>query len=111
MKLRAEAFVGRNYQFSAQKTWALNGTGKPAKVVDCTFSSEGGRGLIKAAARELGLKERMPLSVKAPLIFGVVVGILSIGGVLVSLAARRLVKHTSRKVLPTHSLPGSDTAY
>lgn len=84
LKLQAEAFVGRKYQFSAQKTWGLNGTGKPAKVVDYSFSSEEGRGLIKAAAREVGLKERMPLSVKAPLIFGVVVGIVSIGGVLVA---------------------------
>lgn len=82
LKLQAEAFVGRKYQFSSQKTWALNGKREPAKVVDYTFSSEEGRGLIKAAAREVGLKERMPLSVKAPLIFGIVVGVLSIGGVL-----------------------------
>jgi hypothetical protein len=82
LKMQAEAFVGRKYQFSSQKTWALNGKGEPAKVVDYTFSSAEGRGLIKAAAREVGLKERMPLSVKAPLIFGIVVGVLSIGGVL-----------------------------
>jgi hypothetical protein len=86
LRLQAEAFVGRRYQFSAQKTWALNGAGEPAKVVDYTFSSEEGRGLIKAAARQMGLKERMPLSVKAPLIFGIVVGVVSIGGVLVAWA-------------------------
>lgn len=85
LKLQVEAFVGRTYQFSTQKTWGLNGRGEPAKVVDYTFSSEEGRGLIKAAAREVGLKERMPLSVKAPLILGIVLGILSIGGVLVAL--------------------------
>jgi hypothetical protein len=84
LQLQAEAFVGRKYQFSAQKTWALNGRGELAKVVDYTFSSEEGRGMIKSAAREVGLKERMPLSVKAPLIFGIAVGIVSIGGVLVA---------------------------
>ena len=84
LELQAEAFVGRKYQFSAQKRWALNGSFEPAKVVDYTFSSEEGRGLIKAAAREVGLKERMPLSVKAPLIFGISVGVLSVGGVLVA---------------------------
>jgi hypothetical protein len=86
LNLQAEAFVGRKYQFSARKTWALNGEGEPAKVVDYTFSSEEGRGMIKAAAREVGLKERMPWSVKAPLIFGIAVGVLSVGGVLVAWA-------------------------
>lgn len=82
LSLHAEAFVGRKYQFSFQKTWALNGEGEPAKVVDYRFNSEEGRGLIKAAARDLGLKEHMPWSVKAPLIFGIVVAVVSIGGVL-----------------------------
>ena len=86
LKLNAEAFVGRKYQFSAQKTWALNDERKPAKVVDYKFSSEEGRGMIKAAAREVGLKERMPWSVKAPLIVGIAAGVLSVGGVLVAWA-------------------------
>lgn len=84
LSLHADGFVGRKYQFSFNRTWAFNEQGEPSKVVDYTFSSEEGRALIKAAARDLGLKERMPWSVRAPLIVGIGAAVLSIGGVLVA---------------------------
>ena len=69
-----ERFVGRKYELSFQKTVALSERGRVEKVVDYRFSSEEGRRLIKAAAREQGLKEHMPLSAK----IGLWVAILTI---------------------------------
>jgi hypothetical protein len=70
---RLERFVGRKYELSMNKTIALSERGRVEPVVDYRFSSEEGRGLIKAAARELGLREHMPASAKFGLWFALAV--------------------------------------
>ena len=71
-----ERFVGRKYELSFQKTVAVSERARVEKVVDYTFSSEEGRRLIKAAAKEQGLKEHMPLNAK----IGLWVAILVVAG-------------------------------
>jgi hypothetical protein len=82
--------VGRSFELSSEKVWAFDESGRPGKVVDYTFSSEEGRRLVKGAIAEVGLEERMPWSAKAPLIFAVVVLVLTLGGLAVAAALGQL---------------------
>ncbi len=66
-----ERTLGRSYQFSFEKAWVLDESGRPEKVLDYTFSSKEGRSLVQAAIAEVGLKERMPWVAKSALIFGI----------------------------------------
>lgn len=50
--------------FTREKIWALSDRGRIEPVVDYKFNSREGRDLIRLVARQLGLKERQPLSVK-----------------------------------------------
>ncbi len=76
---RAEVIRGRIYRWGARKIWTLDGQGRFRKVVDYSFDTTEGRDLICRAARSLGWRERMPLSVKLGLVAAVVGGV---GGVV-----------------------------
>jgi hypothetical protein len=79
----AKRSMGRSIEFSFEKTWALGGSGRLAKVVDYTFSSEEGRRIIEGAIKELGLDERMPWVAKGPLILAIgVLVLLALSGVV-----------------------------
>ena len=80
-----ERFVGRKLQFGTAKIWAPGLDGRLEKVVDYTFSSEEGRGLITDAAREIGLTQRQPLSVRIGTTVAIVAVVLVVLGVLVDL--------------------------
>ncbi|BBY09074.1 hypothetical protein [Mycobacterium noviomagense] len=82
---------GRVFSFSRQKIWALSDRGRIEPVVDYRFNAREGRDLIRMVARQLGLKERQPLSFKIPLamvvatsaffaIYGLVLLVLRITG-------------------------------
>ncbi|MFC4785673.1 hypothetical protein ACT8ZV_14425 [Nocardioides sp. MAHUQ-72] len=71
----AERTRGRSYELSFQKSWALNEQGKPAKVVDYSFSSEKGRKLITGVADELGLRQRRGTEEKVGIAFALVGGV------------------------------------
>jgi hypothetical protein len=60
---------GRIISFSRQRIWALSDRGRIEPVVDYRFNSREGRDLIRAVAKQLGLKERMPMSIKIASIF------------------------------------------
>lgn len=55
---------GRIFSLSRGKIWALSDRGRIEPVVDYKFNSREGRDLIRAVARQLGRKERQPLSLK-----------------------------------------------
>ena len=50
--------LGRNIEVGFEKTWAIREDGTVGKVVDYSFNSEEGRGLVTLVAKELGLKQR-----------------------------------------------------
>jgi hypothetical protein len=58
---------GRVISLSRQKIWALSERGRVEPVVNYRFNSREGRDLIRLVARQLGLKERQPLSFLAPM--------------------------------------------
>jgi len=59
---------GRILGFSREKIWALSDRGRIEPVVDYRFNSREGRDLIRAVARQLGLKERLPFSLMFSLV-------------------------------------------
>jgi hypothetical protein len=59
---------GRILTFQREKIWALSDRGRIEPVVDYRFNSREGRDLIRLVARQQGLKERLPMSVKISLI-------------------------------------------
>jgi hypothetical protein len=59
---------GRIFSLSRQKIWALSDRGRIEPVVDYKFNSREGRDLIRAVARQLGLKERLPFSLMFSLV-------------------------------------------
>ncbi|MGH3351377.1 MAG: hypothetical protein ACRDPS_11985 [Nocardioides sp.] len=81
-----ERTVGRSYNISFGTAYAINDDFKLDKVYSFKFNSEESRQMIKAAAKSLGLKEKMPTS----MLIGVVVGFgtlaaLAIAGIGVGL--------------------------
>ena len=58
---------GRIIEFSRQNIWALSDRGRVEQVVDYRFNAREGRDLIRLVAKQQGLKERLPLSLAAPL--------------------------------------------
>lgn len=79
--LRGSASVqqGRILSRERQTVWAWDDEGRFDKVVDYSFSTGEGHELVRRAAAELGLTERMPVQAKIGLAFAV----LAIGGILV----------------------------
>lgn len=71
--------VGRDPSFSRTNIWALTDTGGIERVADFRFNSREGRDVIRLAARQLGLKERLPRSVQVT-IAGVAAMILAAVG-------------------------------
>lgn len=59
---------GRLFSLSRQKIWAVSDRGYVEPVVDYKFNSREGRDLIRAVARQLGLKERLPFSLMFSLV-------------------------------------------
>lgn len=82
-----EFFQGRVMQKERQHTWAWNARGEYGTVADFSYNSAEAHSLIRHAAAELGLREKMPLAAKIGLAFGIfaVVGI-AIGAVVVLVA-------------------------
>lgn len=68
--------MGRKIELGARKVYAFGDDGRFGTVVDYTFNSEEGRGLITAAAQEVGLTPRQPLVVAAALALAVAVLVL-----------------------------------
>jgi hypothetical protein len=64
----AEVQGGRIFSLSRQKIWALSDRGHVEPVVEYKFNSREGRDLIRAVARQLGLKERLPFSLMFSLV-------------------------------------------
>lgn len=58
---------GRIPAFTRRKIWALSDRGHIEPVVNYRFNSKEGRDLIRLVARQLGLTERQPWSVKLAL--------------------------------------------
>lgn len=81
--------LGRTYEVSFNRTWAINAQGVPAKVVDFSFSSAEGQSLIREPAVELGWTEHAGIYQRIGLIAGCVglgLAVLT-GGALAVLAA------------------------
>jgi len=57
--------TGRVIEFSRQNIWALSDRGRVEQVVDYRFNAREGRDLIRLVAKQQGLKERQPLTIKA----------------------------------------------
>lgn len=57
---------GRILCLSRQQIWALSDRGRIEPVVDYRFNAREGRDLIRAVARQQGLKERPPLILVLP---------------------------------------------
>lgn len=55
---------GRIVGFTREKIWALSDRGVVEPVVDYKFNSREGRDLIRLVAKELGLRERLPMTLK-----------------------------------------------
>lgn len=55
-----------------EKTWAFRGDGSYGKVVDVRFDSEKGRGIVRAAAKEVGLRKQRGLSERIGLAFAII---------------------------------------
>lgn len=55
---------GRIMGFNREKIWALSDRGLIEPVVDYKFNSREGRDLIRLVAKELGLRERLPMTLK-----------------------------------------------
>lgn len=81
--VRASRFVGRSTSVSFERTWALDETGEPRRVVDYTFRSSEGHGLIRAAARDLGWSEQRGTAERIALVAAAIGG----GGAIITAAA------------------------
>ena len=81
-----ERFVGRKYELSFQKTVAVSERARVEQVVDYTFDSEEGRRLVRAAAKEQGLKEHMPLNAKIGLWVALLVIVVMVIGFPIAFA-------------------------
>ncbi|MBE5477888.1 hypothetical protein E3G68_005242 [Mycobacteroides abscessus] len=55
---------GRIVGFTREKIWALSDRGVIEPVVDYRFNSREGRDLIRLVAKQLGLRERLPMTLK-----------------------------------------------
>jgi hypothetical protein len=82
--------TGRLNHRAFRKSWAFDEQGRFRKVVDYSFDSGEGRDLIRRAARSLGWRERMPISVKIALVAAVVGGAGAVVTVVVLLVAALL---------------------
>ncbi|MEV0671248.1 hypothetical protein [Mycobacterium sp. NPDC050441] len=56
--------TGRIIGWSRQNIWAMSDRGRIERVVDYKFNAREGRDLIRMVAKQSGLKERQPLTVK-----------------------------------------------
>ena len=63
---------GRTWERSAEKIWALGTDLQYGKVVDYTFNSEEGRGLITTAAEQVGLKQKRGTEERIGLLFAAI---------------------------------------
>ncbi|MGV9803557.1 hypothetical protein ACWDTP_36475 [Mycobacterium sp. NPDC003449] len=59
---------GRIPAFTRKRIWALSERGRIESAANYRFNSKEGRDLIRLVARQLGLKERQPWSVKLALV-------------------------------------------
>ncbi|WP_241473849.1 hypothetical protein [Mycolicibacterium neoaurum] len=55
---------GRIVGFAREKIWALSDQGVIQPVVDYKFNAREGRDLLRLVAKELGLRERLPMTLK-----------------------------------------------
>lgn len=69
---RLEMSKGRNYELSFEKIWAFDENFRPAKVVDYSFSSLESLSLVRTVGKQLGLRERMPTTMKIGLVVGLI---------------------------------------
>lgn len=56
--------TGRILGWSRQNIWAMSDRGRVEQVVNYKFNAREGRDLIRMVAKQLGLQERQPLTVK-----------------------------------------------
>jgi hypothetical protein len=82
----AEVTKGRIIQLSRQKVWAFDEHGNFGVQADYRFSSEEGRSLIEAVAKQLGLEQRRGTEEKIGMFFAALaIGGLVIGGIVVAI--------------------------
>ncbi|KQT90764.1 hypothetical protein ASG49_13535 [Marmoricola sp. Leaf446] len=80
--------LGRIEQKSFQKTFGIDSSGQPGKVVDYSFSSSEGRDLIRGPARELGWTEKRGGAERIGLAVAVgTVALLVLAGIIVAVVA------------------------
>lgn len=60
---------GRIVGFTREKIWALSDRGVIEPVVDYKFNSREGRDVIRLVAKGLGLRERLPMTLKITAVF------------------------------------------
>lgn len=86
---RVERTLGRTYGFESERTWGVDAQGRAGRVVDFTFTSAEGQGMVRDAARALGWSERMGGAQRTGLVVGgaALALALVVGGILVVLAA------------------------
>lgn len=86
---QVERSLGRTYEFQANRTWGISEQGEPGRVVDFTFQSAEGQGMIRAAAAELGWTEKAGAAQRVGMVVGgAAIGLaLVVGGALAVLAA------------------------
>lgn len=86
---QVERTLGRTYEFELNRTWGIDQQGDPGRVVDFTFTSAEGQGMIRAAGAELGWTEKAGTAQRIGLVVGgaALALALVVGGVLTFLAA------------------------
>lgn len=77
--------VGTVKEVSVQKTFAFNEHGEFGKVADFRFNSEDGRRMIKRAAEQLGLRQKMGRATKIGLAAALVGVLVAIGVIVLAL--------------------------
>lgn len=89
---QAQRATGRFHEVSFHKEYGLSEDGHLGEVVSYSFSSKEGLTLIREPAKELGWTERMPVTAKVGLVFGVVGGVGALVTVVVLLVLLALGK-------------------
>ncbi len=86
---RAQRTLGRTDEVSMERTWGIDTTGRPGRVLDYTFSTAEIHALVREPAKDLGWSERAGLAQRVGLVTAIGGGALAvtIGVVLGVLAA------------------------
>ena len=87
LSARVERMRGKQWERSTEKIWALGTDLRFGKVVDYTFNSEEGRGLITGVAKQLGLKKKRGTEER----IGLAVALLGAAGAVLTLVVLGLM--------------------